>query len=81
MVDLGWRGRPSPRSHDQAVAWLRAIGGTSEVVNETVIVSVESATRGLVTRHRVIDVAAGERDEAVRRAFLGACEELRAALG
>jgi hypothetical protein len=84
MVDLAWRGRPStasPRAHDQAVTWLRAIGGTSEVVNETVIVSVESPTMGPVTRHMAVDVAGCEREEAVRRAFVGACEELRLALG
>jgi hypothetical protein len=66
--------------------WLHAIGGTSDIVrdadgNDFVVVSVESATKGTVSRRRVVDGSTGdEREEAVRKAFVRACEELRLAL-
>jgi hypothetical protein len=73
-------------NHGQAGKWLRAIGGTSDVVRDAdghdfVVVSVESALKGAVSRRMAVDGCTGhEREEAVRDAFVRACEELRVAL-
>ncbi len=73
-------------NHGQAGKWLRAIGGTSEVVRDAdgrdfVVVSVESVTKGAVSRRMSVDGSSGrEREEALRHAFVRACEELRLAL-
>jgi len=70
-------------NHRQASNWLRAIGGTSDVVRdadgrEFVVVAVESAMKGMVSRRMRLDGStSGERDEA----FVRACEELKLALG
>jgi hypothetical protein len=70
-------------NHQQASKWLRAIGGTSDVVRdadgrEYVVVAVESAMKGMVSRRMRVDVStSGERDAA----FVRACEELKLALG
>jgi hypothetical protein len=73
-------------NHGQAAKWLRAIGGTSAVVRDSdgcdfVVVSVESATKGAVSRRMAVDGSTGkEWQEAVRDAFARACDELRLAL-
>jgi hypothetical protein len=74
-------------NYGQADKWLRAIGGTSDVVrdadgNDFVVVSVDSATKGGVSRRMAVDASTGvERPGAIRRAFVRACEELKWALG
>jgi hypothetical protein len=72
-------------NHGNAGKWLHAIGGTSDVVrdadgNDFVVVSVESATKGTVSRRAVVDGSGDEREEAVRKAFVRACQELKLAL-
>jgi hypothetical protein len=73
-------------NHVQAGRWLRAIGGTHNVARDLdgydlVVVSVESALKGPVSRRTAVDGSTGnEREEAVRNAFVRACEELRLAL-
>jgi hypothetical protein len=74
-------------NHGQAGKWLRAIGGTSDVGRDAdghdfVVVSVESATKGAVSRRAAVDGSTSvKRDEALRKAFVRACEELKLALG
>jgi hypothetical protein len=77
-------GRPL-MNHGQASKWLRAIGGTSTVVHDSdgrdfVVVSVESASRGSVSRRMAVDESTVNEQEAIRDAFVRACEELRLAL-
>jgi hypothetical protein len=74
-------------NHGQAGKWLRAIGGGSDVVRDAdgrdyVVVSVDSATKGAVSRRMAVNGSTNdEREEAVRKAFVRACEELKLALG
>jgi hypothetical protein len=72
-------------NHQQATTWLRAIGGTSDVVRDDggtdfVVVSVESATKGTMSRRMPVEATGYPRDEASRKAFVCACEELKFAL-
>lgn len=72
-------------NHGQASKWFRAIGGTTDVVRDAdgrdfVVVSVESATRGNVSLRMAVDGSSRDREEAVRQAFVRACEELKLAL-
>ena len=75
-------------TYEDAKKWLSKLGGkwleAAEQVpgRGSVIVSVQSATRGFVQRHRLFDskLTGMARDTAIRKAFLDACKELRAAL-
>jgi len=70
-------------THDEAVRWLAAIGGSHEVVREgnreTVVVLVTSANKGEVSRRMALDTSLSQ-EQAHRRAFTLACDELRRAL-
>lgn len=75
-------------TYDDAKKWLAKLGGewleAAEQVpgRGSVIVCVQSATRGVVQRHRLFDgkLTGVARDTAIRRAFIDACKELKAAL-
>lgn len=75
-------------TYDDARKWLTKLGGECIEAAEqvrgrgSIIVCVQSATRGTVQRHRLFDstLTGIARDTAIRRAFLDACKELRAAL-
>jgi hypothetical protein len=74
-------------NYEQAAKWLRAIGGTHVVErdnsgNEIVVVSVVSAIKGPVSQRAIVDTSLAWRgpEELVRRAFVFACQELKAAL-
>ena len=77
-------------TYDQAKRWLAKIGGETIEGKEqvpprrrgSVIVSVQSAKGHVVQRHWLFDdtLEGRERELAIRKAFVRACEELRVAL-
>lgn len=77
-------------TYGEARRWLAKIGGTWEEAKEpapprlrrSIIVSVRTAKGQIVQRHAPYDDTAESwvRETEIRRAFVRACEELRAAL-
>ena len=73
---------------EEAQRWLAKIGGKMIEAKEqakgkgSIIVVVESASRGTVQRHWLFDdrLTGYERELEIRRAFVRACEELKRAL-
>lgn len=73
---------------EQAQRWLAKIGGTwAEAQDSTpekarIIVTVERALGGTITRHAVFDdrLTGYMRELAIREALANACTELRAAI-
>ena len=77
-------------SYDEAKKWLARIGGEMVEGKEqmpprrrgSIIVSVKSARGHMVQQHWLFDdtLEGWERELAIRKAFVRACEELKAAL-
>gem|GEM_PF-2614466 len=75
-------------NYDEAKKWLAKIGGRSIEAKEqtkgkgSIIVVVDSVKRGTVQRHWLFDdtLTGYQRELAIHRAFVRACEELKNAL-
>jgi len=75
-------------TYEEARKWLAKIGGEMVEGKDqmrgtgSIVVSVKSARHGDVQRHALFDdrLSGYERELAMRRAFVHACEELRRAL-
>jgi hypothetical protein len=75
-------------TYEEAKRWLQKIGGEMTEGKEqmrgtgSIMVSVESARGRVVQRHAPFDdtLTGYQRELEIRRAFIRACEELKAAL-
>ena len=76
-------------TYNEAKKWLEKLGGTwieakEQVAHKgSVIVTVETAMRGSMSRHALFDdrLQGYEREIAIRKAFVQACENLKYELG